>query len=371
MAHLVKRTEGRKAEHLQICLDEEVQARRVTSGFEDISLVHRALPEIDKDKIELKSMFFNNKLNAPIIVSAMTGGTQKAKKINAIIAETVEKLGLGMGVGSQRVAIEDPRMEETFSIVRKKAPTAFLVANIGGSQIVNGRAIEESRKAVNMITADALAIHLNPLQEAIQPEGEPNYKGVLAKIGEVAHELDVPVIVKETGAGMAAEEAKGLESVGVAALDVAGAGGTSWAAVEYYRAKKIGDDFHQRLGQKFWDWGIPTTVSLIEVVQSVGIPVIASGGIRSGIDVAKALALGSNLAGVAMPILQPASDSQKNVEYKLQCIIEELRNSMFLVGAKSPLEIKNAAVVMVGKTFEWMRVRGFQPELYAKRKRNL
>ena len=366
---MAKQTEGRKAEHLQICLDEKVQARRLTSGFEDVSFVHRALPEIDKDKIELTTTIFNHKLKAPLIVGAMTGGTQKAKKINAVVAETVERLGLGMGVGSQRVAIEDPRLEETFSIARKKAPTAFLVANIGGSQLVKGHGVKESRKAVDMMNADALAIHLNPLQEAIQPEGEPSYKGVLAKIGEIARELDVPVIVKETGAGMAAEEAKMLESVGVAGIDVAGAGGTSWAAVEYYRAKKIGDEFRQRLGQTFWDWGIPTAVSLVEVVQSVNIPVIASGGIRSGVDAAKALALGASLTSVALPILQPASDSQEKVENKLQCIIEELRNTMFLVGAKSPSEMKNASVVMVGKTFEWMRARGFQPELYAKRKR--
>jgi len=367
---LADQTEGRKAEHLHICLNENVQARQITTGFEDVSLVHRALPETDRDNIELSTTIFNHRLKAPLIVGAMTGGTEKAAKINAAVAEAVENLGLGMEVGSQRAAIEETKLEETFSITRKKAPTAFLVANIGGIQLVRDHSIKEAKKAVDMINADALAIHLNPLQEAIQPEGETNYKGVLAKIGEIAQELDVPVIVKETGAGMASEEAKMLKNVGVAGIDVAGAGGTSWAAVEYHRAKKKGDESRQRLGETFWDWGIPTAVSLVEVVQSVDVPVIASGGIRSGVDVAKALALGASLTSLALPILRPALDGPEKVENKLQFIIEELRNTMFLLGAKSLSETSNISVVIVGKTFEWLRARGFQPELYARRKRD-
>lgn len=367
---MADQTEGRKAEHLHICLNENVQARQITTGFEDVSLVHRALPETDRDNIELSTTIFNHRLKAPLIVGAMTGGTEKAAKINAAVAEAVENLGLGMEVGSQRAAIEETKLEETFSITRKKAPTAFLVANIGGIQLVRDHSIKEAKKAVDMINADALAIHLNPLQEAIQPEGETNYKGVLAKIGEIAQELDVPVIVKETGAGMASEEAKMLKNVGVAGIDVAGAGGTSWAAVEYHRAKKKGDESRQRLGETFWDWGIPTAVSLVEVVQSVDVPVIASGGIRSGVDVAKALALGASLTSLALPILRPALDGPEKVENKLQFIIEELRNTMFLLGAKSLSETSNISVVIVGKTFEWLRARGFQPELYARRKRD-
>ncbi len=360
--------EERKADHIQICLEENVQARKITTGFENIFFVHMALPEIERDKIDLSTIVFNHKFVAPLIVGAMTGGTAEAMKINAAIAEAVEDLGLGMGVGSQRAAIEDAKLERTFAIVREKAPTAFLIANIGGPQLVKGYGVKEAKKAVEMIEADALAIHLNPLQEAVQPEGETNYMGVLHKIGEIAQKLDVPVIVKETGAGIASEEARMLEAVGVAGIDVAGVGGTSWAAVEHHRAKRVQNEFHQRLGKNFWDWGIPTAVSLVEVVQSVHLTVIASGGVRSGIDVAKGLALGANLTSMALPILRRGANDSEEVKKVLRFVIEELRNTMFLVGAGSVEKLKEVPVVLTGKTAEWLRMRGFQPELYARRK---
>lgn len=360
--------EERKVDHINICLEENVQARRRTTGFEDVFLVHKALPEIERDKINLSTVVFNHKFSAPLLVGAMTGGTAKALKINAAIAEAVEELNLGMGVGSQRAAIEDPKLESSFAIVRKKAPTAFLVANIGGPQLVSRYDVKEARKAVGMLNANALAIHLNPLQEAVQPEGETNYSGVLKKIGEIAQALKVPVIVKETGAGIAAEEAKMLEKAGVAGIDVAGVGGTSWAAVEYHRAKRLQDEFRQRLGETFWDWGIPTAVSLVEVVQSVHPSVIASGGIRYGTDIAKSLALGASLASMASPILKSATKGPEEVKKTLQFVIEELRNAMFLVGAESIQKLQKASVVLTGKTAEWLRMRGFQPELYARRK---
>jgi isopentenyl-diphosphate delta-isomerase len=216
--------------------------------------------------------------------------------------------------------------------------------------------------------ADALAIHLNPLQEAIQPEGETNYLGVLSRIGEIAQAMDVPVIVKETGAGIAAEEAKMLEEIGVAGIDIAGVGGTSWAAVEYHRAKKAQDEFRQRLGETFWDWGIPTAVSLVEVVQSVHLTVIASGGIRHGTDAAKALALDADLVSMALPILKPAVKNSEEVKQKLRFVIKELENAMFLVGAESIEKLRKVPVVLTGKTAEWLRMRGFKPELYARRK---
>lgn len=360
--------EERKVDHIKICLEENVQARRTTTGFKDVFLVHKALPEIERDKIDLSTTVFNHDLSAPLLVGAMTGGTAKALKINAAIAEAVEELGLGMGVGSQRVAIEDPKLEGSFTIAREKAPTAFLVANIGGPQLVGGYGVKEAKKAVEMLEANALAIHLNPLQEAVQPEGETNYLGVFNKIGEIAQALEVPVIVKETGAGIAAEEAKMLEEAGVAGIDVAGVGGTSWAAVEHHRAKRLQDEFRQRLGETFWDWGIPTAVSLVEVVQSIHLPVIASGGIRYGTDVAKSLALGASLASMALPILQSATKGPKEVKKTLQFMVEELRNAMFLVGAESIQKLQKAPVVLTGKTAEWLRMRGFQPELYARRK---
>jgi len=205
------------------------------------------------------------------------------------------------------------------------------------------------------------------LQEAVQPEGETSYAGLLGKIEEIVHALDVPVIVKETGAGIAAEDAGKLESVGVAGIDVAGAGGTSWAAVEYHRAKLQGDEFHQRLGEAFWDWGIPTAASLIETTQWVRTPVIASGGIRSGLDVAKALVLGASLAGMATPVLDPAFHGAEEVEKKLRLIIEELRNTMFLVGASSVQKMARVSAIMTGKMADWLLMRGIEPQKYARR----
>jgi isopentenyl-diphosphate delta-isomerase len=366
---LAKETKKRKAEHIRISLNQNVQARKVTTGFEDIHFVHKALPEIDKQKIDLSTTVFNHKFAAPLIVGAITGGTAEAMKINAVIAEAVEELQLGMGVGSQRAAIEDKKLEKTFAIARKKASTAFLIANIGGVQLTQGYSLKEAKKAIEMINADAIAIHLNPLQEAVQPEGQTNFKGVLEKIGEIAKELDKPVIVKETGAGIAAEEAKKLEAAGVKGIDVSGAGGTSFAAVEYYRAKKQGNNFQQQLGNAFWDWGIPTAASLIEVSQTVNVPVSASGGIRNGVDMAKALALGASLTSISQPVLQAAVKGVEETKELLMTLMEELKNSMFLVGADSVKALWEKPLVITGKTAEWLRIRGFNIEKYARRGR--
>ncbi|MDH5690551.1 MAG: type 2 isopentenyl-diphosphate Delta-isomerase [Candidatus Bathyarchaeota archaeon] len=364
---MAKETRKRKADHIRISLNQNVQARNTTTGFEDIHFIHKALPEIDKQKIDLSTTVFNHKFAAPLIVGAITGGTPEATKINATIAEAVEELGLGMGVGSQRAAIEDKKLQKTFAIARRKAPTAFLIANIGGVQLVNGYGVKEVKKAIEMIQADAIAIHLNPLQEAIQPEGQTNFQGVLKKIGEIARELDNPVIVKETGAGIASEEAKKLEDAGVDGIDVSGAGGTSFAAVEYYRAKKRGNSFQRRLGDVFWDWGIPTAVSVVEVAQTVRIPVIASGGIRDGVDMARALALGASLASLSQPVLQAVVTGVKETKRVLSLLIEELRNAMFLVGADSIQKLCEVPLVVTGKTAEWLCMRGFKPERYSRR----
>jgi len=364
---LPNQTERRKSNHIRISLEKDVQAQHTTTGFEDVFLVHKALPEIWKEKIDLSVRVLNNDFSAPIIVEAMTGGTNEAIKINANIAQAVENLRLGMGVGSQRAAIETPDLERAYTIAREKAPTAFLIANIGAPQLVKEYGVEEAERAIEMIKADALAIHLNPLQEAVQPEGETNYEGVLKKIGEIAQALAVPVIVKETGTGISSEVARMLEGIGVSGIDVAGAGGTSWAAVEYHRAEQVQDEFLQRLGKTFWDWGIPTAVSVVEVAQSVHFTLIASGGVRSGMDVAKALALGADLAGAASPILLPATKGPEEVQKMLHFMIEELKNTMFLVGAESVDKLKRVPLVITGKTAEWLRARGFQPELYARR----
>jgi isopentenyl-diphosphate Delta-isomerase len=361
---MAEKTGKRKEDHIKICLEQNAQAKKATSGFEDINLIHRALPEINKKQINLSTNFLGKKFSAPIIVGAMTGGTDKAEQINASIAEAVEKLHLGMGIGSQRVAIEDQKLEKTFAVARKRAPTAFLIANIGGVQFVHGYGLKEVRKIVEMIDADAVAVHLNALQEAVQPEGQTNFKGVLAKIKEIAGALDTPVIVKETGAGISAEDAKALEGAGVKAIDVGGVGGTSFAAVEYYRSEGKKERF---LGESFWDWGIPTAVSLVEAAQTVKLPLIASGGLRSGTDAAKALALNASLASISQPILQTAVKGAKETEEKLSCLIEELRNAMFLVAAEKISDLASTPVVITGKTAQWLQARGFNLEKYARR----
>ena len=360
-----KQTENRKAEHINICLDEKAQARKATTGFEDVQFVHRALPEVDKAKIDVSTTVFSHNFSAPLIVGAMTGGTSEATQINAAIAEAVETLQLGMGVGSQRAAIENPKLAETFSVARKKAPTAFLIANIGGIQLVHGCGVKEVKQAVEMIDADAVAVHLNALHEAVQPEGQTAFEGVLAKICEVAGEIDKPVIVKETGAGIAAEDAKKLEAAGVKAIDVGGAGGTSFAAVEYYRSEA--SSVQRFLGDVFWDWGIPTAASVAETAQTVKIPVIASGGVRSGVDVAKSLALNACLGSVCQPALEAAVKGGKATEQLLSRLIEELRNVMFLVGAEKVEDLTKTPVVVAGKTAEWLETRGFNVEDYARR----
>lgn len=361
--------EERKDEHIRVCLEEDVKAKKTTPGFEDISLIHRALPEINRDEIDLSTKVFNHRFSAPIVIEGITGGTEKAFRINAAIAQAVEELGLGMGVGSQRAALENSRLERTYSVTRKEAPTAFLMANIGGPQIIREYDLKKVRKAIEMIEADALVIHLNPLQEAVQPEGETDYAGILEKLREITGALDIPVIVKETGAGISAEEALKLKEAGVSGIDVAGAGGTSWAAVEYYRAKKRGDHRAEEVGMDLWDWGVPTVVSLVEVLQTVDLPVITSGGVRSGSDIAKSLALGAGLAGFASPVLGPALKGSDEVKEKLRIVMHLLRTVMFLVGAGSTEELKESPLVITGKTADWLRARGFDLETYATRRR--
>jgi len=359
-------TEGRKLDHLRICLNEAVESNTITNGFEDVYFVHRALPELDKADIDVSTEFLGHRFEAPVIVEPMTGGEQTlSKEINEALASMVEEAGIGMGLGSQRAALEDSSLEETYTIVREKAATAFLMANIGCTQLISERGVEYARRAVDMVDADALSIHLNPLQEAIQPEGETCFSGVLKRIEDVVKEVKVPVIVKETGAGIASEDAKMLVKVGVACIDVAGAGGTSWAAVEHYRAKSNQDELRARLGKTFWDWGIPTAICLIEVKQSVDVPVIASGGIRTGIDGAKAISLGADLVGMALPFLKSAVKGE--AKKTLNIFLEELKNVMFLVGAENLESLRSAPIVITGKIGEWLNERGFDTKIYARR----
>lgn len=351
--------DARKLDHILISLKKDV-ASKTKNGFEDVVLVHRALPEIDRDEIDLSATFFGRKISAPILIAGMTGGHEKAEKINENLAIAAQELNIPMGVGSQRAAIENEKLAYTYSVARDAAPDAFLIANLGAVQLSKGYGIKEARKAIDMIGANALAMHLNSLHEAIQPEGETDFKGCIRGI-EKLNNLGVPIIAKETGAGIAREEAVLLEKAGVAGIDVGGLGGTSFSAVEYYR-KKAGK------GKLFWDWGIPTAISTIECAESTKLQVIATGGIRNGIEVAKALALGASACGIALPLLSRAVKSSREVLVELQRIIEELKTAMFLVGAVNVAELRNIDVVITGKTKEWLESRGINCRKFANRR---
>ncbi|HEX3012940.1 MAG TPA: type 2 isopentenyl-diphosphate Delta-isomerase [Methanobacterium sp.] len=348
-------TSERKLEHLLICNQRDVEYRGKSTGFEDIELIHRALPEVDKEGIDVSIDFFGKKMDIPLIISAITGGHPAATKINRELAKAADELNMGMGVGSQRAAVENKELIPTYSVVRENAPSAFIIGNIGAPQI------EYAEAAAGMIEADALAIHLNTLQEAIQPEGDIDARGYIESIEKVADIIDMPIIAKETGAGISRSDALILEKAGVSAIDVAGSGGTSWAAVETYRAK---DDY---IGNLYWDWGIPTAVSTVEVCESVNIPVISSGGIRSGLDAAKALALGAECVGMALPLLKEAYTGYESVVKKVEEFKESLKVAMFLVGASNIKELRNCDLVIRGKTREWLEDRGIDTKKYARR----
>jgi isopentenyl-diphosphate delta-isomerase len=338
----------RKKDGIDIPLQKNVQAKTTSTYLEYVKLVHNALPELDYDDIDTSTKFLDKKFAAPIIIDSMTGGTDEATVINGRLGELAEKYGFGMGLGSQRAGLKSEELAATYSIARKNAPNAFLIANIGGAQLAKGLTIDEARKIVKMIKANALVVHLNPLQELVQPEGEPRYKGVLDKISDLAKTIDVPVIVKEVGAGISKEVAIKLEMAGVAAINVAGAGGTSWAGVEKLRAEAVKDDLKRHLGEMFWDWGIPTAASLIEVHRAVRVPLIASGGIRNGLEVAKCIALGASMTAMAYPFLRAASQSRENLFAFANTLVAELRSAMFLVGAKNISALASSRYILTG-----------------------
>lgn len=328
----------RKKDHLEISINEDVNASY--NYWDDIEFVHNALPEIDMGEVDTTWNEFGKKMAAPIIIAGMTGGFEAAKEVNEELAKIAEKFQIGMGVGSQRAALEDESSVESYSVINNYN-IPLKIANIGAPQLLEWKdAVEKASKAIDMIKADVLAIHLNFLQEAIQVEGDRNAKGCLDKIQEVASSLSTPVIVKETGAGISKEVALRLCETDIAGIDVGGMSGTSFAAIEAYRAKKMGDSVQEELGYLFKDWGIPTPVSVMEVADvchDAGMVVIATGGIRNGIDAAKAIAIGADAAGMASAFLE---DGEK----KMEVVLKALKTVMFLTGCKNLQELKEAEI---------------------------
>ncbi|MDA0266276.1 MAG: type 2 isopentenyl-diphosphate Delta-isomerase [Cyanobacteria bacterium] len=335
-------TQARKADHIRVCLEEDVQCTQITTGLEQYRFTHCCLPEMNRADIDLTSTFLGKRLGLPLLISSMTGGTEQAQLINTRLAQVAQHYGLAMGVGSQRVAIENPGVMETFAI-RKYAPDCLLFANLGAVQLNYGYGLAECQRVIDNLAADALILHLNPLQESVQTGGDTNFAGLLGKIKHLCDRLPVPVIVKEVGNGISAPMARQLIDAGVTAIDVAGAGGTSWAKVEGGRAQDVRQ---RRLGQTFADWGLPTA-DCITAVRSVAphIPLIASGGLRNGLDMAKVLTLGADLAGLAHPFLQAANDSLETVMALVHILQEELATVLFCTGSATIPGLKDAQIL--------------------------
>lgn len=334
-------TETRKADHIRINLEEDVVSG-LTTGLEHYRFVHQALPELNLDAVDLSQNLFGRTVHAPILISSMTGGTDEAGRINRILAEAAQEMRVVMGVGSQRAALENDTVAETFR-VRKYAPNIVLLANLGAVQLNYGYTIDHCRRAVDMIEADALILHLNALQEAVQPEGDTQFAGLADKIAEVCSVMSVPVIAKEVGWGISERAAKLLADAGVAAIDVAGAGGTSWSQVEKFR---IEDESLARVASAFRGWGIPTADS-IEMVRKAapGVKVFASGGLRSGVDIAKCIALGASVGGMAGPFLKAAARSVDDTVQTIDEIRRELRICFFAAGVGSIAQMQQTPLI--------------------------
>lgn len=336
-------TQTRKDDHIRICLDEKVQCQQITNGLANYRFIHSALPELDYSEISLSTSFLGKKISAPLLISSMTGGTEKAQLINQRLAMTAQKYGLAMGVGSGRVMIEKPEIVATFD-VRSIAPDILLWANMGAVQLNYGYTVKECQKLVDYLGADGLILHLNPLQECIQPQGDTNFKDLLSKIGAVCEGLSVPVIIKEVGNGISALLAMQLTEVGVSAIDVAGAGGTSWAMVESERAD---NQLQRELGKTFANWGIPTAQCVGDIASLYpDIPLIASGGIRNGLEVAKLGALGADLVGLAYPFLRGALAGGRALDDLVELLTAEIKTVLFCTGCQSLAELHTKNVLV-------------------------
>ena len=352
----------RKGEHLSLAAEADVETR-TAAGWDDIHLVHDALPDIDASDVDLGTTFLGHRLKLPLVISGMTGGHGRALAVNELLARVAERSGIAIGVGSQRAALRDPMLVPTYSIVRETAPHAFVIANLGISQLVkqdreSPLGAKDVATIVSMVKADALAIHLNYLEESVQPEGQTRARGAASAIRAVALRSRVPVIAKETGAGITREVALRLRRAGVKAVDVGGVGGTSFAAVEALRAAAHGDVARMSLGERFRDWGVPTAVAVLGAA-GAGLPIIATGGVRSGLDAAKALAIGATLVGVGRPLLQAALRGEDAVVRWVDDFALELRTAIFLSGGRRSADLARAPVVFTGATKAWVEQLGY------------
>jgi isopentenyl-diphosphate delta-isomerase len=349
---------ARKGEHIAIIAGRDV-ASRTRAGWDDVRLVHQALPEIDLDEVDLSTSLLGRQLRYPLVIASMTGGHPDAYTINRVLARAAQTYGLAMGVGSQRAGLRDPRQRQTYAVVRDEAPDAFIIGNIGAPQLVaqgNTPALsfDNVSDIVAMVRADALAVHLNALEEAVMPEGDRQARGVREAITQLARLLPVPLIGKETGAGLSAQSAVMLRAAGVQALDVGGLGGTTFSAVEGARAEQVGDRRGVRLGEVFREWGIPTAVSVVQA-KTASLPVIATGGVRSGLDAARAIALGATAVGVARPLLMAALEGYEAVCAWIEQFIVELRTALFLTGSATLAAFQRQPHVVLGETAAWLQ----------------
>jgi isopentenyl-diphosphate delta-isomerase len=332
----------RKSEHIDVNLEQDVAFRGLSTGLDRYRFLHCALPGFDLRDVDTSTDLLDKSLAAPLIISSMTGGTPEAESINLRLAEAAQNAGVGMGLGSLRAAIEDPSLADTYR-VRHVAPDILLLANLGAVQLNYGYGIDECRAAIEMIEADALILHVNPLQEALQPDGNTDFGGLLPKVEAICRALGVPVVVKEVGWGISEQLARQLADAGVAAIDVAGAGGTSWSQVEMYRART---EHRRQVAEAFADWGIPTVDSLLMVGRGAAdLPAIASGGIRNGVEIAKAVALGASACGIAGPFLRAANESSADAAELLDVLIDQLRVAMFAAGARNIAMLRTIPLV--------------------------
>jgi len=348
---------------LKLAAEADVETR-TPAGWDDVQIVHDSLPDVDASEVDLGATFLGRRLKLPLVISGMTGGHGRALAVNETLARVAERRGIAIGVGSQRAALRDPMLVPTYSVVRSSAPTAFVIANVGISQLVKqdreaALGIREVAQIVSMVKANALALHLNYLEESVQPEGQTRARGALAAIRLLTTRSRVPVIAKETGAGISRDVALRLRRAGVKAIDVGGVGGTSFAAIEAMRAAAQSDSARMSLGNRFRDWGVPTAVAVVGAA-GAGIPVVATGGVRSGLDAAKALALGATLVGVGRPLLQAALRGEESVERWISDFELELRTAVFLSGVRRATDLRRARVVITGDLWHWLDQLGYR-----------